>query len=442
MSLIHKIFSKLKQHRGDIVVGLAVPSMVIAASSQLFAGSSLQKPYVVGMSSHAAAHHSEHPQRSPELASEKSAPDRVHCAARLTAQHPSSVINVRSRPSIAGEQLQRGRVGDRVAIVGQTVADDNYAWYNVRFQTPPNAEGWIRGDFIALNQADCTIDASAGRRSVNTTTGNLEPTEQNPVEPETTNSHPSETPLLEETPVNLIFSPSEIAYFLDVAFGSEHGDNTARVRRWEQDVCIHLNFPDEENIAPASEAAVRTDVSHVVDDIQDTLNHLMTVVAASMTHGRDNPVHFNLSHGDSWMPINIGILGIDSHCKEANIEFFYVQSENFRQYDPNPRPGQVGHVWAWWRNEEIYQARILVSSNGLTDDERVHVIREEMTQALGILKDSWNYPSSIFYQGWTSTTDYDPIDEAVISMLYHPSIQPGMSRDEAEAILNQLEISH
>ena len=48
-----------------------------------------------------------------------------------------------------------------------------------------------------------------------------------------------------------------------------------------------------------------------------------------------------------------------------------------------------------------------------------HLLREELTQSLGLFNDSWDYPESIFYQCWTTTTEYAPIDRELIDMLYN-----------------------
>ena len=48
-----------------------------------------------------------------------------------------------------------------------------------------------------------------------------------------------------------------------------------------------------------------------------------------------------------------------------------------------------------------------------------HLLREELTQSLGLFNDSWDYPESIFYQAWTTTTEYAPIDSELIDMLYN-----------------------
>lgn len=51
--------------------------------------------------------------------------------------------------------------------------------------------------------------------------------------------------------------------------------------------------------------------------------------------------------------------------------------------------------------------------------EKKHLLREELTQSLGLFNDTYDYPNSIFYQGWTETTKYADIDIELIKMLYN-----------------------
>jgi hypothetical protein len=52
-------------------------------------------------------------------------------------------------------------------------------------------------------------------------------------------------------------------------------------------------------------------------------------------------------------------------------------------------------------------------------DAKKHILREELTQSLGLPNDSYDYPESIFYQGWTETTEYTELDKELIQMLYN-----------------------
>ena len=81
---------------------------------------------------------------------------------------------------------------------------------------------------------------------------------------------------------------------------------------------------------------------------------------------------------------------------------------------------------------------VLISTTGLTADERAHLIREELTQSLGLLADSARYEDSIFYQEWTTTNRYSPLDRAVIEMLYQPLLLPGITVEEALEALEEM----
>ena len=83
---------------------------------------------------------------------------------------------------------------------------------------------------------------------------------------------------------------------------------------------------------------------------------------------------------------------------------------------------------------------------------RRSLIREELTQALGLFNDSWTYRESIFYQGkglneridserilypgrgLNETIEFADIDKAVIRLHYDPRIEPGMTVTDLEKL--------
>lgn len=72
------------------------------------------------------------------------------------------------------------------------------------------------------------------------------------------------------------------------------------------------------------------------------------------------------------------------------------------------------------KGKDIYFADMYVNTQGdLTIKEMKHLLREELTQLLGLFNDSYMYKKSIFYQGWTDTTEYAEIDKELIKMLYN-----------------------
>jgi hypothetical protein len=54
-----------------------------------------------------------------------------------------------------------------------------------------------------------------------------------------------------------------------------------------------------------------------------------------------------------------------------------------------------------------------------TIENYFHFIREEITQGLGLINDSWKYPESIFYQDYSKTISFSELDKEIIKKLYN-----------------------
>ena len=79
----------------------------------------------------------------------------------------------------------------------------------------------------------------------------------------------------------------------------------------------------------------------------------------------------------------------------------------------------------------IEKAVIFINSDH-PEEIRRRAIVEEITQALGLTNDSWWYPDSRFYQGFSIKPGLADIDEALIRLLYDPRIKPGMTIEDLE----------
>ena len=122
-----------------------------------------------------------------------------------------------------------------------------------------------------------------------------------------------------------------------------------------------------------------------------------------------------------------------------NVEIHFAPEADFATILPEYVPVNMGFVYVWWDGAgAITDSVILISTTGITPDERAHLIREELTQSLGLLNDSDQYPDSIFQIEWTTTNRFAPIDRAVIEMLYRPELLPGMTVADALAALEQI----
>ncbi len=97
-----------------------------------------------------------------------------------------------------------------------------------------------------------------------------------------------------------------------------------------------------------------------------------------------------------------------------------------------------GFVYVYWNdNYEIYKGSMYVDVfRAKKVAIQKHLLREELTQGLGLLNDAEDYEDSIFQQQWTSVTTYSTLDKVVIQTLYHPAIKTGMTYSEVETVLN------
>jgi len=119
----------------------------------------------------------------------------------------------------------------------------------------------------------------------------------------------------------------------------------------------------------------------------------------------------------------------------GNMRIRFTPEENFKKFIPTYQAGNSGFFWFNWdETKQITGAEILISTTGVTQKERSHLIREELTQAFGLPADSDKYPDSIFYQAWTDITEYSSLDKKLIKMLYNPQVKPGMNESQLEKL--------
>lgn len=68
----------------------------------------------------------------------------------LTAPEPGAKINIYAKPGRQEEQVGYGLGGDRVTVLEQVGSNEGYTWNYIRFSNPPNAEGWVRTDYLSF----------------------------------------------------------------------------------------------------------------------------------------------------------------------------------------------------------------------------------------------------------------------------------------------------
>lgn len=208
------------------------------------------------------------------------------------------------------------------------------------------------------------------------------------VGPTTTTIAPSTTT---STTVLVSYPQAAVDYFVEIAFGPEFGGGPREIRKWTSDVEIEVHGEPNAD-----------DLITLYDVVAD-LNAIITTIEIRVVDG------------------------------DGNVDVHFAPVSSFADIEPNYVSGNMGFFWVWWdARGSIVRSRVLVSTTGLTQQERNHIIREEITQQMGLMSDSYSYPDSVFQQAWTTTQEYSPLDEMLISMLYLPRVEVGM--DDVEAL--------
>jgi hypothetical protein len=116
-------------------------------------------------------------------------------------------------------------------------------------------------------------------------------------------------------------------------------------------------------------------------------------------------------------PITISIV---SKRSEANFIIYLGSYEYFARIHPDIDEKLLVNNWGYFEiypsNKGIMYVDVLRAKE---EDARKHLLRVELTQSLGLVNDSYKYDYSIFYQGWTTITEYAPIDRDLIKILYN-----------------------
>lgn len=190
-------------------------------------------------------------------------------------------------------------------------------------------------------------------------------------------------------------------YFKEVALGSEFGNTPQNIRKWNSDMRVYMKGDE----IPYME----TEMEEIISE----LNQMLDPITITMV---DDELDANyivyLGSGDNY------VAEIESNASP------YV--------DEN-----LGFFWVYWDSGNIiYRGSMYVDVFEVVDqDAQRHLLREEFTQSLGLMNDSEENPSSIFFANWTTTTNYAPIDEEIIQLLYNTPIEAGMDGTQVDQVL-------
>lgn len=193
------------------------------------------------------------------------------------------------------------------------------------------------------------------------------------------------------------------SYFNEVALGAEFGDTEAVIRKWSTDMVI-----EPRGYWPAY-------LSQELNQIIAELNALIEGVQVRVADSLEAPNYI----------IFIGDPNIYADSIEPSAQP-YVQAN-------------YGMFWLYWENDVIYKGTMYVDPvRADTEGWQKHLLREELTQSLGLMNDSDKHKDSMFFQGRSFTTYFSGLDKELIRMLYHPDIRPGMDSQAAGQVIEEL----
>lgn len=196
-----------------------------------------------------------------------------------------------------------------------------------------------------------------------------------------------------------------INYFKEVALGFENGNNSEITRKWVVPMKIYL--------AGQIDDVYINEVLKTIDEI----NELST---------------------DGFY------IKMTKDSVDCNAYIYFGSKESFLRRFPDAN-GQINSNFAifnvWWRSNRIYKARVFIDLYRPTTEEILSLIKEEMTQILGLGKDSPKNPDSIFYETLDNggfVTEFSDLDRELIRLLYHPKMKVGLNANRVERLLIEI----
>lgn len=197
-----------------------------------------------------------------------------------------------------------------------------------------------------------------------------------------------------------------IEYFGEVALGFEFGGAMEVTRKWSGEMRVFVGGDKKPELMAE------------LEDIVTEINELAT---------------------DGFR------ISIVQDSSQMNYYVFFGSGADFAAIYPS-QAALVDDNWGlfnlyWDLAQYIDRGNMYVDIDRANDTEEKHLLREELTQSLGLAKDSKRYNDSIFQDDWTTTTDYSAIDRELIRLLYHPEMVANLSPEAAEARLIQIILS-
>lgn len=194
-----------------------------------------------------------------------------------------------------------------------------------------------------------------------------------------------------------------IDYFKSIALGAELGNDLPLIRKWNQPMKVHI----VQN--------ARAELKEELDEIITELNGLFTDGFYIEMAEDSLSANFNIYIGDPAETAIIFPFTLDE-LNGNTAMFLFNYDESFF----------------------ITSGKMFVKTTHTSLNREKHMLREELTQALGLANDIPYYGNSIFYEQNSAVLEYSNLDIEVIKLLYHPKMIAGIGASSVESILEEM----
>ena len=185
-----------------------------------------------------------------------------------------------------------------------------------------------------------------------------------------------------------------IGYFMDVAIGAEFGDKAQVIKKWHQPIKFKISgSPTKQDMETLK--ALTAELKQLSSNIN--------IQASQAEENHNCVIHF-------------------------------IPKKQFRDVIKKAERNCNGYMAFWWKRQYAIRKAIVLIASDIRQGVRSCVIREEVTQSLGIARDSNKYRDSVFHTR-TDVPSYSEMDKFVITTLYRNDIKAGMALATVKKIL-------
>jgi len=202
-------------------------------------------------------------------------------------------------------------------------------------------------------------------------------------------------PIIDETATeNFVFTDAQ-KYYLEVGLGTEFGNSTDRLKKWGNDLRIFVNHENQNELVE--------ELDLIIEEINDISGSTKLYIVSSI--------------------------------EMSNFVVFLSDAATYASFEPAAETfieDNWGVFWLKWNSGcMIRSGSMYVDINRTGDiDCQKHLLREELTQSLGLMTDSDSYDDSIFYQPWSCGTTYSEIDKEILNIHLDSRVKAGMTSDD------------